>query len=555
MPGHQESGQPGLEQLGSGEQETGQQSGGQQGSQQPNGGVKVPETHQAPSGCEQGQQDPNQSEPAHQDSNHPELDQRDQNNHEESISVEPVRSEPPPLGRNTREPESQVERPVHTDQHQSNPDESTKICENSQNLTETQLKTLLSHLNMAQLVDIADKLPEFRSTIAYDFMLDKFRLHNRLIQLETGSPAISTSDAHSITIRGSELIKKLLKHVGDYITRLRIHIARFDELQAVAMYRAVNAHCWQLLKHIEFSGMFVNPFAGWHGEFPAVSSLAIDNVYGNIDDMQIPTIFPNLKTLRLHVFSTANLSFIGHKFPHLEHFILRAHPSIETNQHLRQFFVENSQLHTVDLDSFAKFEFLRVINEHLPHLKQLNLLSVSTDFFAAENCEHKLHFGATQEFSVRLTRDEHLNAQCIPFVLPVVRLIEVATSRLPEQWLDFIGQHEDVVAVSLPETELTRHELSRVTRNRPKIREIAVQWSEKPIDPTDRFKEYSTDPLIQFMAFGADLDQVTVWSDISTDSRSPFQKAGRRWKPTTREIVNNRSRITYVRQPVKGLWY
>lgn len=405
---------------------------------------------------------------------------------------------------------------------------------------------------MAQLVDVADKLPELLPTIAYEFMLDKYRLQTKLIQLETGSPAISASDANSITVTGSELIEKLLKHFGWRINRLRIHIARFDELRAREIYRAVNAHCWQLLKHIEFSGMFVNPFAGWHGEFPAVNSLAIDNVYGNIDDMQIPTIFPNLKTLRLHIFSTASLPFIAHKFPHLEYFKLRAHPSIETHPHLRQFFVENSHLHSIDLDSFAKFEFLRVINKHLPHLKKLNLLSASRDFFAAANCERKLHFDAAQEFSIRLTRDEHLNAQCIPFAVHAVRLIEVATARLPEQWLDFIGQHEDVVAVLLPETELTQYELLRITRNRPKIREIAVQWSEKPIDPTDRFKEYSTDPLIQFMDLMADLDQVTVWSDKSTDSRSAFQAAGRRWKPTAREIVNNRSRITYVRQPVKG---
>lgn len=534
-PGHQGSGEQGAGKQGSGEQgQPGQFGSGQQGSGEQGSGERGPDPE---SGGEEGSSEKHEESQGHQAPVHQESDPKD------GSSAESTHQPPPPPA--PQDPETKVDEQGSSTASQTPP----QSLESGQNLTETQVKALLSHLDVIELVDVADKMPELLPTIAYDFIREKYYLHDKLITIEGGSPGISFDDDHSATISGSEFIQKFLKLFGTHVSKLRINANHFDRPQALDVYNAVGEYCWELLKHMELNGVFINPFEMFHGKFPAVQELVIENVYGGIDTMEIHTIFPNVEKFHLQVYSAANLSLIAHKFPRLEKFKLRSTQLLEANPHFTQFLIENPQLYSLDLDSFDKFELLHVVDGYLPYLRKLHLQSPPTNFFAPENCEQKLRFGKVDEFSIRLSRDEHFNAECIPFDLPEMCRIEVTAKRLSDQWIEFFGQHKELGSISLPETELTYDELTKITRNGPMVRSIAVQWSEKP------FGQQPIDGIVRFMSEVPELSTVVVWSDKAADSRSVFQAAGRMWEPAERKIVGNRSVVTYVKKGRKTSWF
>lgn len=414
----------------------------------------------------------------------------------------------------------------------------------AEHLNETQLKMLLNHLDIVNLVDIVEKMPELQPLIAHEFMMDKYRIHEKLIHIEGGDSMISHDSSDELVIMGKELIEKMLKYFGFAMTKLRINSNHFDHPQMASVYSSINEYCWETLKSVEFQGISINPFENWK-HFGAITDLTIQRVFGSVDNIEIHDIFPNLKNLAIQVYSTTNLSFIAHKFPHLEHFKLRSHQLLEENAHVTQFLVKNPKLQSVDLDSFASFEFIHRFQEHLLNLQKLRLASPPRDFYSAKNCETKLHFPNVREFSLTVNRNEHLSAECIPFEFEKLTAFELITPRLMTKWMAFIKQQTELRSILLPETEPTYDQLRKIViddvndKFSCKITEIGVQWNDKGIG------KQPVAGIVQMMIERSNLVKVVIWSDQYTDCTNAFSDIFIKWKPSSRQVIGQRSIVTF----------
>lgn len=407
-------------------------------------------------------------------------------------------------------------------------------------LDEESVKTILNYLNTMQLIEVAENQPKLRPIIAHDFMMAKYRFHEKTITIHGGNEVALNIDRNQINVKGHTLALTILQHFGHLITKLRVTGKNY------LIHKSINEHCWKSVQHLEFDGVSINLFMVWNNSFESITTLTIENPSDVVwDGLKPNKIFPNLKNLEISIDAIADLPFSTEKFTNLKHFKLKSTQSTDENSHLLQFLEENSQVLSLELEISVTFDMLHWINEKLPYLERLKLCSLSKHFYShtAHCSSGSIRFLNVHELSLSINRVEHLNAECIPLTFEKLQSMELFSSNLTQQWVEFFKRHKQLQRISMPWIEPTYDDLRAVIDcNQSGLKEIGVQWT-----PTYGGEE-ATNGIVRIMHEIDSLRKVTIWMSYLRDFNWDFQAViPTNWTAVDQKVVGMRRFISYLR--------
>lgn len=411
-------------------------------------------------------------------------------------------------------------------------------------LEEKHLRAILNRLDASELIDTADTIADLGVFITREFMMAKYRIHEKTVHIEANDRAAITSDHSQITVNSHEMAVKVLRNFGHIMTKVSVNGRQMEQPALVDIYQAIDEHCSKSLYTIAFTVIPINPFATWTKPFEFVDTLALTHVLEQVVDIEVAAILPNLQTLDVVVHKAAQLSLIATKFASLHHFRLRLDNSSEENPFLMHFFDENPQLRSIDLETLRTIDDLHLVNRKLPNLQRFRLLTRPQHLFQPVNCENVVRFKNVREFDVSHIVDAHATAPCIPLTFDKLETLQLLTVKLTHQWMGFIVRHKTLRHISMPWVEPAYADLQTMLGGVPGLEQIDVQWMPK-------FGEPETNGVVRVMHEANSLRRVTIWMDARRDFSGDFRElVPLTWRTSNHEVRAQRRFITFERQAV-----
>lgn len=248
----------------------------------------------------------------------------------------------------------------------------------------------LDKLLVADLLIKANKnvhcLKEARSVFKKKYGETIFRINGPF--LETDENAIDKFGRKIVNVKNFNVTKTFLRAFGKVIKKLAISFNQIDVDEGKEIVKLINDKCSDLkstsLTMLSLENCKDNVLDDLKSHFPSVDSLTFStDLSSNFKSLsnasKLMELFPKVHNLYLGHTKLTDWEFIGKSYPHLDFLhveLSNQQDNIEENA--KNLLKNNSQITTISIQK-SNLNFLKEVNEILPHLKSLKLKMLSND--------------------------------------------------------------------------------------------------------------------------------------------------------------------------------
>lgn len=332
-----------------------------------------------------------------------------------------------------------------------------KSSENAKNLANIDLdcqSLIVEQLDLHDLLSIAQTNTHFNS-LAGDVFRRKFgqKLFVLLPDWNILGGDKFGIEANRVLITSSELAENLLKIFGHLISKVSVFFERIDfqfDVITGQMAMRINKFCWKSLVHLEMTNCPVQIWKELENPFLNVENVTFKNLLSAPKNFDLNKIFPNMRRLELHDVDLIESGLFDHAFVHLEHISIKFFVELEIFVNdVKQMITKNPQIRSVSLEHVSA-QFLELLSKNLPQIEILEILSEIQDFPSNE----RIHFRNVK--SVLMKFQSFMAPIGISF--PKIEQFELDIQpELPESWIQYIKQHENLKKLHLNGPVLDSH--------------------------------------------------------------------------------------------------
>lgn len=248
------------------------------------------------------------------------------------------------------------------------------------NLDEWNLMNILDFLEFDDLLALSDISPTFRHLISDHYLVHKFRVHKKVINIHSNNRANIFYDKF-ILIGNLASAKLLLRHFGQLVTKLVLN-SEAEGNEEIRRY--VKQHCTENLGELEL----ITPS---------------DFFLSDPDHTSRPCI--NLKKLRFSYPQKIDISpSISQIYPALEELSIRLHVHNKRNEYaefLRKLFQSAPPLRVLSINELPTYNAFRIINDNHPNLEALTI-AYDLKIFQNLYVEQMIQFNNVKRLSVEI---------------------------------------------------------------------------------------------------------------------------------------------------------
>lgn len=340
------------------------------------------------------------------------------------------------------------------------------------------LEIIFEELKISDLFRVIESNDAFRQPAIWAFRHN----HVDFIKINSGNFHKTSNFGNEkgvIDIESYEMSLKLFAIFGDSIKRLHINYVHMNRSQINEINRLICDRCAVRLTHFE---MVFNSVK-FHDDlipsiFPEVEvvSFLVGDLVGT-SDIDLNEKFPKMRSLRLAHIIMSSSEWIECNFPHLMEFSIYF-PSMGkiTETQIERMLRANPQIRTV-IVGMCSANFMRILNDNLPHIESLELLDLPYSFFGDAN--PVIEFQNVKKFTLDFLFHVRSMDVYIPFVfghqLEEIKLIWTC-SKLGKQWFRMIESYPNIKKLHFQFRKKTCDTFAYLTNmDMPNLRECRMQ--------------------------------------------------------------------------------
>lgn len=383
------------------------------------------------------------------------------------------------------------------------------------------LLSILDRMEFPELLGLAETNKNFHFFIVEYVIKPRFRFHQKIItfdrlsssavQNELSEEAVWKIDSKRISIRHYETILRVLRVFGQFITKLEFIGFNFDENEAAEIYRRINEYCSNSLVDIS-----IEPSSdlntAWTKTFERVENVIIQRS-SILEHWTIQNTFPNMRSLEIRMSRSDyhklnDIQTLRMHFPHLEHLSLYIAMRNAEFPYLRDILVMNQQLKSLSLKNLINAETMIFINDALPNLETLDLISYPGDFL---NSSEKIHFENVRHFALNVRGADF--PKNLPISFNQLDAFHLRCHDLFDPFIDFITRTHSLRKIEFEAIQPNYEQLSEIVHVLDRLEELSA-----PIE-----EDMSGDGLSRFLRQKSQLKRITV-SLMRTQKRTDLLK-------------------------------
>lgn len=243
------------------------------------------------------------------------------------------------------------------------------------------------------------------------------------------------SENQFIEIYDLQTFEEILHHFGHSIKKVGFNNGNFNDNNSNALNRLIQEHCANTLTHLDLNFIKESTFESFNVPMNGVEELLFQVNLKSVNQGVLPLneLVPNLRRLRIELYSDTDYSFIECKFPKLEHLYMSATGPTRAFQRKEQIdgiLRKNQQITSIHTFSFPG-DYVKIIHELLPNVKRLYL-------HAFDIGDDKLHFEHVKHMT--LYDDTAVSVNNLSFS-NLESLDIVYSRRTFNSWMEFLRLH------------------------------------------------------------------------------------------------------------------
>lgn len=339
------------------------------------------------------------------------------------------------------------------------------------------LLCIFDHLNLEDLINIADLNERYRHLIADHLMIPKFRIHEKEIRLEL--PYLPSDTPSLIFLNNIGIIQRFLQQFGDLITKLAFNAPQYKATEIEIISQLIIEHCSDNLIEVHLIDVGHQFYETHSTTFPKATKVNIE-IHSSIfsgefqGNLNIHRIYPNVEHFQLKIVSFAPPSIV-HNFPKLKSLVLYEVDTMNDDESIVRGLLElNPQLREINVNRQLSLDSLEMISKNS---KELHTLSIVYPSNVIQN--QTVHFENVTSFAIQLNGYRRNAREQFPIKFTELESLEIFEPGVLKIPLDLIQRHDELKTFKMPLTRCDLGFLSCVhlIDRLPKLIEIQMLWS------------------------------------------------------------------------------
>lgn len=375
------------------------------------------------------------------------------------------------------------------------------------------------HLNFTQLIDLADKNDTARPIIRNEYMIAKYRVHERIFVITKIFRDVPHSNQYNM-VEQFESAHKFLRHFGDLVSKLRFenNWSQLTDTEVTTLTSDIEKYLSDSLVDIELKRVGNYLLGKTKRVFSNVTYVkAVLDKYS--DNYDLNRIYPKMETLYLQpsIFEEYPAKTVVRTYPNLKDLITIEHGS--TNIFIDLLKV-NPRIERLRLNELPSREFLMYI-DNLPHLKELRI--VGKQEFPINQITHFRHI---EKFAVSISKWQ---SRAVPFTFDRLEEFSIDLARFVFL-VQFIQQNPKLKVLSI--NSAYSRDYSEITSvvSRSNLQALRVGWSKRYI---------SIEAIHRLMNANYTLKKITFFADTLPECEELLKNIPKPWTITNIEIYEN----------------
>lgn len=255
------------------------------------------------------------------------------------------------------------------DAQQNNPDRFNRSKIQFNNLIEDVQYLILYHMNLTELVQMAQTNSRMYS-MAKEVFAHKYRDHT----IDISSNGLHRPHHKRVIITDINSAESILKYFGSLIKKLAIVNSTFTKSVSKALCKLVNEYVLGTVTHLDLDFLkedtlqqFTSPF----NEVEELNILLFENIYHE-NTMPLNQMFPKLRSLFIGALGGTDYKLIDLNFPNLFYININLNNIFHQREQVKSFLQKNKQIKHVE-SMYCPYYFMCELHEILPDIELLTL--------------------------------------------------------------------------------------------------------------------------------------------------------------------------------------
>lgn len=272
------------------------------------------------------------------------------------------------------------------------------------------------------------------------------------------------------TIKNHKMAISYIEKFGYLIENIQIDYTFIGYDEQNELQNVINKHC-AFLNSMELIGCNEYVFRTFQQPLSSVTSLTITRkLTAYKSPLKLNETFPNLQSLYLDDvrISHTDPRVLDIKFTKLKHVSTTSLRGPFLNLAIIYLMNQNSQIRSFTTIDCFSFEYLRVINKHLPNLEVLNIVwdKVQNDFIG-----EKIHFSHVKSLSMRKLSFD------VSEIMSFEQLKQLDIQCLNHNCVNFVVKNRNLTKLSIDQTDLDDEKMMETIDALTNLEELSIKSS------------------------------------------------------------------------------
>lgn len=335
---------------------------------------------------------------------------------------------------------------------------------------------VLDHVELEDLLTLADTSHYLRHLIERHYIAGKFRLNEQILRIFIDGDLYNltiSSETHTWTLDCRDSFVRLFRLFGSHISHLHIDRPRSHAKAAQFAWLAshIERYSRHSLKTLNLQRQSNELLALWHESFDRIQS--VDITPRQMPAVELPALFPNARVLNITV--VTDFAYTNLHFPHLAQLKYRDYKAQGDNAILTELLARNRRVRWLRLDRLVDMATLNYVSANLQHMDYFRYSGSMLDLIWRRE-DGAIPLLSVRHFSVDLIYEPFASAP-IPFVFERLQTLDISYRGLSPSFVEFVARNRHLRRLSLIYSGPLQVDLLALVEPLAELEVLDFQWT------------------------------------------------------------------------------
>lgn len=402
-------------------------------------------------------------------------------------------------------------------------------------LSDAVLLEIFDTTEFEELLGFAEMNLRFNRLITRYYAINKFRIHEKLIQLHPLMNSRKMIEFNNDVIRICDpmIFTRILMNFGQSISRIQI-THNYDDNLTNSIGEHINKYCDESLTELSLK-FNKNLNVSWQKPFKQLNKFHVEMLtFNRENNMNLTNIFPSLRHLTFQLINPSVLRCFAQHMSQLKYVQFPIQYSHNEIEFYKEFMAVNQQIRDIHIILEGDdFDLLRLTNEILPNLEGLRL---TTEFEYVLNDTRPILFKNVKSFVLCSSAYNLDFLNDFPILFEQLLSFEISAPFMStNKWIKFIDRNNKLDKLNI-HWMLDLNEWTMIVDNLPNLAGVKTKWQ----------SNYEENGLINLMSRETKLKKVTfVIGLLKVNSTALCDLLFPRWQIERK--LDSLKEITFIR--------